>query len=164
LGTGQISARAPTGSEAVWLAESYLPPRHFVRTPGDLTCPQGFGIRSSLEPTSSFRLQASLRDADRSLVGDRSNKRSLGTGRKVERRFPGDLTCPQGFGIRSSLEPTSSFKLQASLRDADRTEGRPGDKSPGYYRVSLRDGVKAGGDRSKGRKAVPEDLTCPLDS
>jgi hypothetical protein len=30
----------------------------------------------------------------------------------------------------------------ASLRDADLIDGQPGDKSPGYYRVSLRDEMK----------------------
>jgi hypothetical protein len=33
---------------------------------------------------------------------------------------------------------------QASLRDADHMDGQPGDKSPGYYRVSLRDEMKRG--------------------
>jgi hypothetical protein len=42
-----------------------------------------------------------------------------------------------GRRIGSNPDPTSS--LQASLRDADPMDSPPGDKSPGYYRMSLRD-------------------------
>jgi hypothetical protein len=38
--------------------------------------------------------------------------------------------------------PAAQIQLQASLRDADHIYGQPGDKSPRYYRVSLRDEVK----------------------
>jgi hypothetical protein len=46
----------------------------------------------------------------------------------------------------SHLEPirhaglvATQIQLQVSLRDADPIDSQPGDKSPGYYRVSLRD-------------------------
>jgi hypothetical protein len=40
-------------------------------------------------------------------------------------------------------------QLQASLRDADLIDGQPGDKSPGYYRLSLWDEGKTGFQMSK---------------
>jgi hypothetical protein len=33
----------------------------------------------------------------------------------------------------------TQIQLQASFRDEDPIDSQPGDKSPGYYRVSLRD-------------------------
>jgi hypothetical protein len=45
--------------------------------------------------------------------------------------------------IRHAGLAATQIKLQASLRDADPMDSQPGDKSPGYYRVSLRDEGKA---------------------
>ena len=39
--------------------------------------------------------------------------------------------------FRVKIPPT--LRIQASLRDAGHVDTDPGDKSPGYYRVSLRD-------------------------
>jgi hypothetical protein len=41
--------------------------------------------------------------------------------------------------IRHAGFVAAQIQLQASLRDADPIDSQPGDKSPGYYRVSLRD-------------------------
>jgi hypothetical protein len=43
----------------------------------------------------------------------------------------------------------AQIQPQASLRDADHIYGKPGDKSPGYYRSSLRDEMKTGFQISK---------------
>jgi hypothetical protein len=63
------------------------------------------------------------------------------------------------FGARGGnfyLEPirhagfvATQNQLQASLRDADLIDGQPGDKSPGYYRLSLWDEGKTGFQMSK---------------
>ena len=59
----------------------------------------------------------------------------------------GRLNSERGAEIfTSNLSEHAGFvatqnQLQASLRDADLIDGQPGDKSPGYYRVSLRDEV-----------------------
>jgi hypothetical protein len=42
-------------------------------------------------------------------------------------------------GLVATQIPDLTSSLQASLRDADPMDSQPGDKSPGYYRVSLRD-------------------------
>jgi hypothetical protein len=55
--------------------------------------------------------------------------------------------------IRHAGLVATQIQLQASLRDADPIDSQPGDKSPGYYRVSLRDEVKTGFQTSK--------LQCP---
>jgi len=44
--------------------------------------------------------------------------------------------------IRHAGLVATQIQLQASLQDADPIDSQPGDKSPGYYRVSLWDEVK----------------------
>jgi len=56
----------------------------------------------------------------------------------------GSLNSERGWNlhpesIRHAGLLAAQIQLQASLRDADPMDSQPGDKSPGYYRVSLRD-------------------------
>src|ERR1700722_5771433 len=60
-------------------------------------------------------------------------------------------TVPCGTALLGGAFPGTSCQatIASSLRDADPMDGQPGDKSPGYYRASLRDKVKTGFQMSK---------------